>query len=46
MSHDPPFLVLVLIKKIRMGSESKISGCYPRDLRASPQAYCERGGVI
>ena len=45
-SHYSSYLVLVLIKVIRMGSESKISGCYPRGLRASPQAYYKRGGVI
>ena len=35
-----------LIKGIRRGGESKISFCYPRGLRASPQTYHEQGRVI
>ena len=39
-------MVLVLNKEVRREGESKISFCYPRDLRASPQTYGERSGVI
>ena len=43
---NPPFIDLALATGIRMGADSKISFCYPRDLRASPQTYRERDGVI
>ena len=45
-SHDPAFIVLVLIKGMRKGGESKIFFCYLRDLRAFPQVYREPGGII
>ena len=40
-SHDPAFIVLVLIKGMRKGGESKIFFCCLRDLRAFPQVYRE-----
>ena len=45
-SHHPAFMLLVLKKRIRRGSESKISLCYPTGLRASHQTYREQSGVI
>ena len=45
-SRHAAFMLLVLIKSVKRGAESKISFCYPRDLRASPQIYRKRGGVI
>ena len=40
------FMVLVLIKGMKRGGGSKVSLCHSRGLRASPQTYRERGGVI
>ena len=45
-SRHPAFMVLVLIKRMTSRGEFKISFCYPKGLRASPQTYCERGDVI
>ena len=45
-SCHPAFIVLVLIKGIRRRGESKIYFCYPRGLRASPQTYHKRDGMI
>ena len=42
----PAFMVLVLIKKMRRGGGSRVSICYPIGLRASPQTYHERIGLI
>ena len=35
-----------IIMGMKRWSESKISLCFPSDMRASPQTFCERGGVI
>ena len=40
------FLFLVLTKGMRKVGESKIFLCYCRGSGASPQSFCERGGVI
>ena len=45
-TRNSAFIDLALVIGIRMGADSKISFCYPRDLRASPQTYRERDGVI
>ena len=45
-SCHPAFMVLVLIKRMKRGGESKISFCYLRSSTASSQIYHEWGGVI
>ena len=45
-SGHPAFMVLVLIKGMRRGDESKIAFCYPRSLRAFLQTYYKWGDLI
>ena len=45
-SGHPAFMILVLIKGMRRGDESKILFCHPRSLRAFLQTYYKWGGLI